>query len=326
MSQETLKEYIEECAKNQENIYEEYSICPDKELITFINSKIFKYSREFDLSRITNFKKENPNKKVIGVLYSGGFDSTYDILRELDKGNFVIPIINIHNSNNYHNTFQCLRYYCAYKVIEIISKHYDTLFDLVLNFENGFYSRFSFNYSQQMINAISLSMLGYTFIKEIDEFHMCIILGDDGVSYIKDMERIYKDTFKFQAPYYQESDRLLYGYVSHFDHNKIKIPPLKFPLIKYPKFYIIKYVVTNFKKMNIDNIFHQIKLLPIFSCENLKIEYNKDKIVIKNCKDCISCDKIKTMPEIRLTVILNINRYENGHIKEITMDTNYNNV
>lgn len=52
------------------------------------------------VSDIWNLRYKHPKAKVVGIMFSGGLDSTTLLLRELNKGNIVIPILNRFNSNN----------------------------------------------------------------------------------------------------------------------------------------------------------------------------------------------------------------------------------
>ena len=96
------------------------------------------------------------------------------------------------------------------------------------------------------------------------------VLGDQGVSYINDMKRIYNDAMKFQV-------KIIEGHTSYVVGRENKIAKLTFPLFKTEKSQI-KNEFINLCKYEFG--FTEMEL-PVFSCENLRI---KNKIIFKNNK------------------------------------------
>lgn len=62
-----------------------------------------------------------------------------------------------------------------------------------------------FVYTQQMFNSVAPACIGYERIRSIDEIMIGTVLGDQGVSYINDMKRIYNDAMKFQVKITEET-------------------------------------------------------------------------------------------------------------------------
>lgn len=242
------------------------------------------------IDEIIYFDNNNKNqKKIIGVLYSGGLDSTFDILNELTKGNCVVPIINIINSDYLlgSTSNEIMKYYCSFKTLKMIGQAFNKpnemrLFTPIFNSAFQAYSMSSFSYSIQMFNIATLPTLGYNLLKHIDEFHMGLVLEDQGVSYMKEMKDLYYASSKFVVRIDEEYDA----------NNKIKLPILKFPLIKYSKNQIENAVLFLYNKT-----FNMSDELPIISCDHINLymknDNDKKEIIIKACGICDSCLKNK---------------------------------
>ena len=225
---------------------------------------------------IWNLKYNYPKAKVVGIMFSGGLDSTTLLLRELNKGNIVIPILNRFNSND--DTCSLFKYMMAQialnKIIDKISKNENKKMFLVspivcnhIQFgclEDGFV------YTQQMFNSVAPACIGYERIRLIDEIMIGTVLGDQGVSYMNDMKRIYNDAMKFQV-------KKTEGNTSYVVGRENKIAKLTFPLFKTEK----SQIKNEFTNLCIYEFGFTEMELPIFSCENLRIA---NKIIFKNNK------------------------------------------
>lgn len=253
------------------------------------------YLKKYEIDRIDDvqYSKDcavKENKKIIAVLYSGGADSTFDILNELSNGNYVLPIMNIINSDDLTtNTNETVRYFCTFKTLkmlaDVFNKKYKKtkLLEPILNISFQAHAMFSFSYSIQMINSTTISTLGYKLLQYIDEIHICSVLEDQEVSYINNMKNLYKASSKFIV---KLNDK--------FSTNKqIKLPSLKFPLIKYYKKEICDGIYFLYNKT-----FDIHEPLPIISCENIdlfmmKTIKNNKVLVIEPCCSCNSCKRNK---------------------------------
>ena len=237
-------------------------------------------------SNIWNLRNKYPKAKVVGIMFSGGLDSTTLLLRELNKGNIVIPILNRFNSNA--DTCSLFKYMMAQIVLEKISKKISKIGNkkmilvspIICNhIQFGCLGEDGFVFTQQLFNSVAPSCIGYERIRLIDEIMLGTVLGDQEVSYITDMKRIYNDAMKFQVKSSGSDSR-------YVDGRENKIAKLTFPLIKSIKgsikeefVYLCKFVFR-FDYME----------LPVFSCENLSITNN---IIFKNNSIYL---KTKTVP------------------------------
>jgi len=274
--EKTKREIFEEDVEElEENIY--------KSLIKqFVSLTFYRHSGyNNEASDIQWLKDRNPNAKVVGIMYSGGLDSTTLILRELDKGNIVIPIMNKFNSSEDESTM--FKYMMAeitiHKINERIhdlnhekrnverNKRYLLVNPIICNFVKfGCLQSDDFVYTQQLFTSVAPACIGYERIHLIDKIMIGTVLGDQGVSYINDMKRLYSCALKFQ----REPDKGKTSYVSEKDTSAT----LEFPLIKTAKFEI----ASEFNYLCQIFGFSDNNVLPTFSCENLQIRY---KIVFK---------------------------------------------
>lgn len=236
-------------------------------------------------SNIWNLRNKYPKAKVVGIMFSGGLDSTTLLLRELNKGNIVIPILNRFNSNA--DTCSLFKYMMAQIVLEKISKKISKIGNkkmilvtpIICNHIQFGCLGDDFVFTQQLFNSVAPACIGYNRIRLIDEIMLGTVLGDQEVSYITDMRRIYNDAMKFQVKISGSDSR-------YIDGRENKIAKLTFPLIKSIKGsikeefeYLCKFVFR-FDYME----------LPVFSCENLIITNN---IIFKNNSIYL---KTKTVP------------------------------
>lgn len=126
-------------------------------------------------------------QKQVGVLFSGGLDSTYLIYKNLKEGNYVRPYyIEIENNEN--------------KVI--LEKNRTKL--LIEEFKKEFPNQISnMCYGMEIhvdqccglrYTQMPIWMLGLLFFQEesIDEFHIGYVCGDDMISYLDDIKKIHK--------------------------------------------------------------------------------------------------------------------------------------
>lgn len=228
------------------------------------------------VSDIWRLRYKYPKAKVVGIMFSGGLDSTTLLLRELNKGNIVIPILNRFNSND--DTCSLFKYMMAQialnkivdKIYKIENKKMILVSPIVCNHIQFGCLGDAFVFTQQMFNSVAPACIGYELIRSIDEIMIGTVLGDQGVSYINDMKRIYNDAMKFQV-------KITEGNTSYVVGRENKIAKLTFPLIKTEKSQI-KNEFTNLCKYEFG--FTEMEL-PVFSCENLRI---KNKIIFKNNK------------------------------------------
>jgi len=229
-----------------------------------------------NVSDIWSLRYRYPKAKVVGIMFSGGLDSTTLLLRELNKGNIVIPILNRFNPNDdecglfKYMMAQIALNKIADKISKIENKKMILVDPIVCNHIQLGCLGHGFVFAQQMFNSVAPACIGYERIRSIDEIMIGTVLGDQDVSYINDMRRIYNDAMKFQV-------KTTVGYTSYVVGRENKIAKLTFPLFKTEKSQI-KSEFTNLCKYEFG--FTEMEL-PVFSCEDLRIT---NKIIFKNNK------------------------------------------
>lgn len=225
-------------------------------------------------SDIWYLRNKCPKAKVVGIMFSGGLDSTTLLLRELNKGNIVIPILNKFNtSDDETSMFKYMMAQIALnkineKISKIKNKKMLLVSPIICNHVQFGCLGHGFVFTQQLFNSVAPACIGYERIRSIDEIMIGTVLGDQGVSYINDMRRIYNDAMKFQ---FKIPDG---NYISGREN---KIAKLTFPLFKTDKSQI-KDEFTDLCKTKFG--FTEMEL-PVFSCEDLEII---NKIIFKNNK------------------------------------------
>ena len=291
------------------------------------------------ISDIWHLRYKYPKAKVVGIMFSGGLDSTTLLLRELNKGNIVIPILNRFNSNE--DTCSLFKYMMAQialnKIAEKISeiekfenKKMILVSPIVCNHIQFGCLGHGFVFTQQMFNSVAPACIGYERIRSIDEIMLGTVMGDQGVSYINDMRRIYNDALKFQTKPGE-------GETSYIVGRENKIAKLTFPLIKSCKVSIKEEFVYLCKSVfRFDDM-----ELPIFSCENLsiinKIIFKDNKIFLKTltvpCKVgrdrngiCHSCDFDYLDNIDSYTIYFRICRENFLHVAKDMLDEQYFNI
>ena len=220
-------------------------------------------------------------KSVVGLLYSGGKDSTTRLIELLSQGKSVLPIMNMFNKDCVSDRFnRCLS---AIRNLHVINSHkykgtlYRPIFPVSISF---LFTDPAFGFCQQQTNILSLSMIGPKTLSKLESIEMCLIMGDQGVSFINDLKRLYNDVMKFN--------------VYTFIENKT-LPPLKFPYSKMDKTNVID------KLLSFDDICHEIYVpscqRPRLDIASLTIEHNECylDIYMGNCSDCVDCKHLKNM-------------------------------
>lgn len=234
-------------------------------------------------------------KSVVGLLYSGGKDSTARLIELLEQGKSVLPIMNMFNKDCVSDRFnRCLS---AIRNLRIINDHkykgtlYRPIFPVSISF---LFTDPSFGFCQQQTNILSLSMIGPKTLSKLESIEMCLIMGDQGISFINDLKRVYNSVMKFN--------------VYTFIENKT-LPTLRFPYSKMDKENIID------KLLSFGDICHEIYVpscqRPRLSIAPLTISHNKCylDIYMNNCGDCVDCKHLK-----------NIHQFSEGTVFRVPLD------
>lgn len=219
------------------------------------------------------------DKPAVGLLYTGGKDSTCRLIELLEQGETVFPIMNLFNSNNLNDKLQ--RDLCAYQLYHIwksIGKGELIAPIFLTSISYHFGEGGSTGFTQQQHNAYSLSLLNCDILKNLKRIEMCLVMEDQGVSFVDDIKRVYKSCMKFNA-------------IDFELHNKI--PPLTFPYIK-----IVKAVIYNrlhdFERKSGYTLFSPSCQSPYFYIPYIRKEKDGNFYIefeYENCGRCASCKK-----------------------------------
>lgn len=221
------------------------------------------------------------DKPAVGLLYSGGKDSTCRLIELLEQGETVFPIVNLFNSNNLNYKLQrdlCVcQLYRIWKSVgegELISPIFLT--SISYNFCEGG----STGFTQQQHNAYSLSLLSCDVLKNLKRIEMCLVMEDQGVSFVDDIKRVYKSCMKFNA-------------IDFEFHSKIDIPPLTFPYLKILK-QIVCEQLLDFERKSGYTLFSPSCQSPYFLMPHICKEKNGNFYIefeYEDCGSCASCER-----------------------------------
>ena len=222
------------------------------------------------------------NTKVVGLLFSGGKDSTCRLLELLEQGENVVPIVNTLNS---HDSTELLIRDIA--TVYNLSKIYETKKLKGTLYKPKFLTYLSWKFDhdylglvQQPYNITSLTILGSAFLNNCKRIECCLINGDMGVSYISEMTKLYKTAMKFNY---------------NIANGDIKvIPPLVFPYIK-----LLKNDIIDNLDIKLDNILDDKEMFTLIpTCQNIsihsiKLAFSNNKywlyVSLENCGNCKYC-------------------------------------
>ena len=274
-------------------------------------------NRQYDLPSLSS-----EDKDVVGLLYSGGKDSTCRLIELLEQGETVYPIVNTFNAKSlYSNIQRELSTYQLFDIWKCVGKgkllrpHFITSISYYFG-EDG-----CTGFSQQQHNAFSLSLLSANILKRFKRVEFCLVNGDQGISWINDIKQVYKACMKFNT-------------IDFVDH--CKIPPLTFPYTKKMKSEIYHKLIEFNKKYQ--KYFEYDKFLVANSCQ--KIEYSKPYVEKRGdefylcftshlCGICDSCKRMMNSSlvepkdiEFSIHLIPNIKMIEK-ETKEIDVLKNY---
>lgn len=258
--------------------------CDYTSFYTEIINVIYSYLKRYFMDLCGTFPSygRTKNTKIVGLLYSGGKDSTCRLLELLEQGENVVPIVNTLNSHN--STDLLLR---DITTIYNLSKIYETKKLKGTLYKPKFltYLSWCFDFDhvglcQQSYNMMSLTALGNEFLNNCKRIECCLINGDMGVSYISEMTKLYKTAMKFNY--------------SVVNGDVKSIPPLSFPYTKFIKADIVNNLDRRLDNILDDRLFYTI--IPTcqdISVRSIKIAFSQNKywlyISLENCGNCAYC-------------------------------------
>lgn len=191
--------------------------------------------------------------KKIGVLFSGGLDSTYLIWKNLKEKNEIFPFyVEILNNKN-KTILEKNRIFLLY---EQFSKEFK---NKIHEPKNILSITVNHNTNHLMLKQIPIWILSILFSlnENFDEFQIGYVMNDDGISYINDIKKIYN------------------AYKPILDVHT----PLIFPLTKMKKDEIVNNLPKKYLNLTV-------------SCEIPKIIGDKNAKIL-NYKPCGYCEPCK---------------------------------
>lgn len=232
------------------------------------------------------------DNNVVGLLYSGGKDSTCRLLELLFQGKSVVPIVNTFNANSISDLLArdisiCYTLHDIYKNRGSYSgKLYRPKF---LSYQAYWFDSDRCGFSQQQYNALLPSLAGTTFLRHCEKIEMCLILGDQGVSYMNELNRIFRNGLAFNR-------------FNYLDNSKL--PKLEFPYIKLDKDDIIVKLDRYLKRLHANDDAGYIDgnnedALYIPSCQqpqvhSITIQHRHDgtylRVAMRDCGNCHDCE------------------------------------
>jgi len=197
--------------------------------------------------------------KKIGVLFSGGLDSTYLVWKNLNDGNQVIPIyVEIENNGN-KSILEKNRIKLLYEKFAKEFNNDDNTYIHNINYaiSVGVHAREDSLHLKQI--PVWIFSLMFMQSMDIDEIQIGYIMNDDAISYLDDIQTIYKSYQPICEP----------------------MKPLFFPLTKKKKWEIVRKLPKEYLEL-------------IVSCENPRIisDENVKFVEYEPCCNCTPCNSI----------------------------------
>lgn len=199
--------------------------------------------------------------KKVAILFSGGLDSTYLVWKNLKEGNQVIPIYVEIENNEVKTILEKNRTELLFREF---SKEFNSsetnekqIKDVHHAISVGVKASESSLYFKQM--PIWIFSLMFMQSMDVDEIQIGYVSNDDAISYLDDIQNIYKSYQAICEP----------------------MKPLVFPLTKTKKYMMVDELPKQYLEL-------------IFSCENAIIvgDKNADVIQYEPCCECHACKAI----------------------------------
>jgi hypothetical protein len=197
--------------------------------------------------------------KSVAVLFSGGLDSTYLVWKNLKDGNEVVPIYVEIENNEVKSILEKNRV----KLLRTeFAKEFNLEKRLIHDVKFAIKVGVHANEGSLYFKQVPIWLFSVVFLQgmdNIDEIQIGYVSNDDAISYLDDIQNIYKSYQTVSEP----------------------MKPLAFPLTKKKKYMMANELPKQYFDL-------------IFSCEMPKIIGSKDAEIIKYeaCCDCVPCRHI----------------------------------
>ena len=131
--------------------------------------------------------------KKVGVLFSGGLDSTYLVWKNLKDGNTVIPIYVELRNNKAKSILEKNR-------IKLLHKEFCKEFNKIESIVQGM-SVESEVYTNILLKQVPMWITALIFNQNhgVDELQIGYVGGDDAISFLGDIKKIYKSFNKLNS-------------------------------------------------------------------------------------------------------------------------------
>lgn len=232
------------------------------------------FKMESDDTISTRHVPRNVPIGTVGILFSGGMDSTYLAAREMEQGKNVLPIINEINSD-----FPVYRL-MTMVALQSLKRKYGHLLQDPYCAINGWRAGMADKHGliQQPINIFSLGFMARDILEKLESIQAGFVDGDDALYYVPELRGMYKSVMKISHAIYHPNEKIF------------RVPPLKFPLAHTDK----KEIYENLKAFGVESL--------TVSCEDQSdcAVYVNDEITDKpgkglirfaECGYCHSCHR-----------------------------------
>lgn len=193
---------------------------------------------------LDKIRNRNPDWKcgdptgVVAVLFTGGMDSTALVIKNLEEGKIVIPVYNWlnHCAESYRllaaTVYLAFRNKCKVNTENLMPLLRGMRFPCTVTRRECFSG-----FIQQPLNAFSLAYIPEEITALLDEVQMGIVKGDQSVSFVDDMRKLYEGAFALSHMFgdYHDPD-----YRNPFIKRR---PDFNFPLLDWDKKRIEEYLV-----------------------------------------------------------------------------------
>ena len=221
------------------------------------------------------------NKNILQAV-SGGYDSTYLLIKNLQNGDNVYPVY-VHVSCIYPIK-QMIEINKVKLLIKKLRRKYNNLHELTekemyIDPIRNIFSTQPIFWMLALFNEVRKKR--HTFYKT-DEVHIGYIKNDGAIDYIYEIKAYWKVLFSFCN-----------------DNQKFNFPKLCFPLLKYDKTQIIKKLESYDKEI----------LASCWTCENPKViktkrcKDNTIEMYVEACGSCPPCENLQNTDNISFDLI-----------------------
>lgn len=297
----------------------------------------FDYLPSYRDRLLDKIRHRNPDWKqgdptgVVAVLFTGGMDSTALVIKNLEEGKIVIPVYNWLNHCAESYRLLAATVYISFR--DKCKVNTENLMPLLrgMKFPCTVTRRECFSgFIQQPLNAFSLAYLPEEITALLDEVQMGIVKGDQSVSFVDDMRKLYEGAFALSHMFgdYHDPD-----YRNPYIKRR---PDFNFPLLDWDKKRIEEYLVRT--GMDGITLSCEVPLLSFIVFARLTDEekaaldrgefpdfnHRRDvgvHIIMADCTKCHSCGRSEADGRDRRYLVLQVMEYEGN--PEINPIINY---